>query len=149
MAQDPLHESLYVPANSGRDFAWKSDHAYVKINSEESGGRYSLIEDNLTTEFHLPRHLHHEHAESFYVVHGKVEFRLDDRTVTLSAGDFLFVPPGQPHEALCIEPAKMLTLYQPAGLEKLFEGYAAMTPEDLADPEKVKALDLANDNIVL
>jgi hypothetical protein len=43
----------------------------------------------------------------------------------------------------------MLTLYQPGGLEKLFEAYAAMTAEEMADAEKLRAVDLAYDNVVL
>lgn len=139
----------YVKAGSGRDFAWKSDHAYVKISSEDSGGRYSLIEDNLTTEFHLPRHLHRAHAEAFYVVSGLVEFTLADRTVQLGPGDTLYIPPSEPHEVRCLEPAKMLTLFQPAGIEKLFDAYAAMSPADMADADKLRAVDVAHDNIVL
>jgi quercetin dioxygenase-like cupin family protein len=141
--------SLHVKGGQGREFAWKSDDAFVKISSEDSGGSFSLIEDNLTTEFRLARHLHRVHSETFVVISGQVEFGLDDGTVLLSAGDTLHIPAGEPHTVRCVEPAKMLTLYQPAGLEKLFEAYAAMTPEDMADPEKLRAVDLAHDNIVL
>ena len=140
---------IYVKGKEGRDFAWKSDHAYVKVSSEESGGRFSLIEDNLTVEFHLPRHLHRTHTETFYVVSGRVEFKMDDRSIVMAAGDTLYIPAGQPHEVRCLEPAKMLTLVQPGGLEKLFDAYAAMTEAEMADPEQLKAVDLAHDNVVL
>ena len=43
----------------------------------------------------------------------------------------------------------MLTLFQPGGLEDLFDAYERMSPEDLADPEKVRVVDLQHDNIVL
>ncbi len=148
---------------SQREFAWKSDHAYVKISAEESGGRYTLIEDNLTVEFRLPLHVHREHSEAFYVVTGEVEFVVIDqeagsdmitdvsrgRTVRLLPGDSLFVSPSTPHVVRCIAPAKMLTLYQPGGLEELFRAYAAMTETEMADAEKLRAVDLAHDNVVL
>jgi quercetin 2,3-dioxygenase len=140
---------VYIAAGQGREFAWKSDDAFVKLSSEDSGGMFSLIEDNLTTEFRLARHVHREHAETFVMISGKVEFMLDDSTVVLSAGDTLHIPPGEPHAVRCLEPAKMLTLYQPAGLEKLFAAYAAMTSEEMADQEKIRAVDLAHDNVVL
>jgi quercetin dioxygenase-like cupin family protein len=144
-----IEKTVCVKSSTGRDFAWKSDHAYVKVSSEESGGRYSLIEDNLTAEFRLPRHLHRAHSECFYIVTGKVEFQLDDRTVVLSGGDTLYIPPNEPHAVRCIEPAKMLTLYQPGGLEKLFDAYATMTPEEMADAEKLKAVELTHDSVTL
>ena len=139
--------TLYIAGSQGRNFAWKSDNAYVRVSSEDSGGRFSLIEDNLTTEFHLPPHLHREHAETFYMISGKVEFKLADRTLMMTAGDTLRVEPGTVHEVTCVEPAKMLTLYEPAGLEKIFAAYAALTPEQAADPESYKAIDLEFDNI--
>ena len=142
-------KTLYVKALEGRDFAWKSDHAYVKVSSDESGGTFSLIEDNLTTEFHLPKHLHRTHTETFYVVSGQVEFQLPDRTVLLSGGDSLFIPAEEPHAVRCVQPAKMLTLFQPGGLELLFDAYAAMTPEEMADPEKLKAVELFHDSVAL
>lgn len=145
----PIEQSIFVKGGHGREFKWKSDDAFVKLSSEDTGGRYSLIEDNLTTEFKLPRHLHRQHAETFYVVYGKVEFGLTEGSLVLSAGDTLHIPPGQPHTVRCVEPARMLTLYQPAGLEKLFEAYAAMTEADMSDPEKLRAIDLAHDNVLL
>jgi len=140
---------VYTPAGQGREFAWQSDHAYVKLNAEESGGRYTLVEDNLTAVFYLPRHLHRLHAETFYVVSGKVEIQVADRALILTAGDTLHIPPGTPHEVRCLEPARMLTLCHPAGLEKLFEAYAAMSEADMADPDKLNAVNLAHDVVML
>lgn len=140
---------VFVRAREGREFKWKSDHAYVKLSAAETGGAFSLIEDNLTTEFHLPRHLHREHAETFYVVNGAVRFELWNSSVTLRPGDTLYIGPNEPHEVFCMEPAKMLTLYEPGSLEDLFEAYARMTEEEMADPEKLRAVDLAHDNIML
>ena len=160
----PLPQPQQAPK---REFAWKSDHAFVKISAEESDGRYTLIEDNLTAEFRLPLHLHREHAEAFYLVSGEVEFTVREATnpensnagsgamatgqriVRLTPGNSLFIPPGVPHSVRCVAPAKMLTLYQPGGLELLFEAYAAMSDADMADPAKLRAVDLAHDNVVL
>ena len=133
-----------------REFAWKSDDAFVKVSAEESGGQFSLIEDRPDHRFsRLARHVHREHAETFIVISGKVEFALDESyTWALSHGDTLHIPAGEAHAVRCLEPAKMLTLYQPGGLEKLFEAYAAMTAEEMADAEKLRAVDLAYDNVV-
>ena len=144
-----MSDIVHIPAGQGREFAWKSDDAFVKVSAENSGGDFSMIEDNLTTEFRLPRHVHREHAETFVVISGRVEFVLDQSTVVLSGGDTLHIPRGEAHAVRCLEPAKMLTLYHPGGLEKLFSAYASMTAEEMADPEKLRAVDLAHDNIIL
>lgn len=144
-----MSKIVYVPGGQGREFAWKSDDAFVKVSSEDTDGRFSLIEDNLTAEFRLARHVHQEHAETFVVISGQVEFVLDSFTVVLSGGDTLHIPAGEPHAVRCVEPAKMLTFYHPGGLEMLFAAYAAMTTEEMADPAKLRAVDLAHDNVVL
>lgn len=41
--------AICVKAGYGRDFPWKSDHAYVKVSKIQSQGHLSLIEDNMTT----------------------------------------------------------------------------------------------------
>ena len=45
---------IYVKSNEGREFKWKSDHAFLKVSANESGGLFSMIEDNLTPDFVLP-----------------------------------------------------------------------------------------------
>lgn len=139
----------YVKAGEGRKFKWKSDHAFVNISAEESGGSLSMIEDNLTTEFALPLHKHAEHAETFFIVEGLVEFVIDGKKIDAGKGDTIHVPPDTPHTVRCLEPAKMLTLFQAGGLEDLFAAYEQMSTEDFDDPEKMRAVDLQHDNIVL
>jgi mannose-6-phosphate isomerase-like protein (cupin superfamily) len=140
---------IHIKSGEGTAFLWKSDHAYVKVSTAESGGRFSLVEDNLTLEFRLPRHLHRTHSETFYVVYGEVEFVLEEGTVNLKAGDTLYIPPGQPHAVRCLQAAKMLTLFEPGGLEALFAAYAAMSPEEMANDDTRRAVEVAHDNIVL
>eukprot|EP01035_Chromulina_nebulosa_P038345 gene38345-51789_t len=145
--------ALCVRANeaslTGKNYAWKSDNAFIKVSSKDSCKAFTLVEDNLTTEFHLPKHIHKEHTETFYVVSGKVEFKLEDRTEVLVAGDTLHVPRSVPHEVKCIETCKMLTIYEPGGLEDLFEAYLNMTSEEMSDPIKLKEIEDSFDSIKL
>ena len=67
----------YVKSGEGREFKWKCDHAFVKVSAAESGGLLSMIEDNLTADFVLPLHKHAEHAETFFIVDGVVEFIIE------------------------------------------------------------------------
>jgi hypothetical protein len=57
---------------------------------------------------------------------------------------------GVPHAARGLDPlTKMLTFYEPGGLEHLFEAYEQMDPADFSDPEKMKIIDTKFDSIML
>lgn len=54
--------------------------------------------DSLSTSFliqvrdSVPRHYHAYHSEHIYVLSGRAEMQIDTDTVTISPGDYLFVP---------------------------------------------------------
>ena len=103
----------------------------------------------VSLEFNLPRHCHYVHTETFYIISGQVKFVLDDKEVLLGPCDTLHIPKGVSHAVVCLQPSKMLTIYEPGGLENLFEAYTNMTPEDMADPVKLKALEDSFDSVKL
>ena len=59
-------------------------------------------------------HSHRGHETAIYVLEGRVETRYGERlaqSVVSEAGDFLFIPPGVPHEAINLsatDPARAL-----------------------------------------
>lgn len=59
-------------------------------------------------------HIHQGYETAIYVLEGKVETRYGERleeSVISEAGDFLFIPPGVPHEAINLsdtEPARAI-----------------------------------------
>ncbi|HJW56411.1 MAG TPA: cupin domain-containing protein [Burkholderiaceae bacterium] len=59
-------------------------------------------------------HLHEEYETAIYVLQGRVETRYGEnlsQSVVSEAGDFLFIPPGMPHEAINLsetEPARAI-----------------------------------------
>lgn len=59
-------------------------------------------------------HMHEGYETAIYVLEGRVETRYGDRleqSVVSEAGDFLFIPPGVPHEAINLsdtEPARAI-----------------------------------------
>lgn len=59
-------------------------------------------------------HIHEGYETAIYVLQGKVETRYGERlaeSVVSEAGDFLFIPPGVPHEAINLsgtEPARAI-----------------------------------------
>src|ERR1700753_1797102 len=70
---------------------------WIRADGAKTGDTFGVIEQLIPPGFASPWHLHHDEDESFYVIEGQVTVMVDDRTVTLGAGDFAFGPRGIPH----------------------------------------------------
>lgn len=55
----------FVPPKGGENYDWSADQTYVKVSADDTGGQYTLMEDNLKANFKLGLHLHRYHAETF------------------------------------------------------------------------------------
>jgi quercetin dioxygenase-like cupin family protein len=60
----------------------------------------------------VPLHSHHNEQVS-YVLEGLMKFFLDNREVTVSAGEVLCIPPNMPHEAIALEDTVDLDIFNP------------------------------------
>ena len=60
-----------------------------------------------------PRHRHPKYEEVLYLLKGRIRHTLNDRTITMSAGDVITITPGVFHNATCIgsEDAEMIVVY--------------------------------------
>jgi hypothetical protein len=76
-----------------------------------------------------PLHFHELNDEWLYVLEGEMRFRLADDVVPAPAGSFAFIPRGIAHtwQNVGREPAVLLGMIAPAGLERFFERYAELT----------------------
>ena len=95
----------------------------------DTGGAYSLLEFSITGEG-PPPHVHKNEDEAWYVVEGELTVLLGERTVKAPAGSFIFAPRGLVHRFWneAAEPARVLALISPAGLEKMFEELGESVP---------------------
>jgi len=114
-----------------------------KLSSADTGGNLSVIELILEGAG-PPPHIHHGEDEAFYVLEGEVNFQVGERVVKAIEGSFVFGPKDIPHSfSLPSEqPAKVLVMFSPAGIEELFVEVMA-PPEPKSKPEyiaKIKAL---------
>jgi quercetin dioxygenase-like cupin family protein len=70
----------------------------IKASAEQTGGRFSLIEELAPRGAATPLHVHREDDETFYVLEGEMTFYLeDDQPIPASAGSFVHVPGGAAH----------------------------------------------------
>jgi hypothetical protein len=133
--------SLVMPGE-GLSYDWARDHTFVKVSTADSGGAYTVMEDNLKLEFSLGLHLHHRTAETFYMLDGSVDFYIDGDWMNAGPGATIHIPPGVPHalELAGGTPARMLMVIQPSGFDQLLAEMATMTDAQFADAALMTAL---------
>jgi quercetin dioxygenase-like cupin family protein len=117
------------------------DNQYIKLTGEETGGAYTLIEEINPPGVGVPLHVHENEDETFHVAEGQVEFTLNGKPVTASAGTTVYLPRRVPHAFKVVgqTPARVLVLLSPSGLERMFRELAQLPPGP-PDMEKVVAI---------
>jgi quercetin dioxygenase-like cupin family protein len=99
----------------------------VKVRDEDTGGGYSVHDNTIPPGSPGPRpHIHRYHDEAFYVVEGELTVRVGPRRITAPAGSFVVVPRGAVHQPSNpgTEPARVLLIFSPAGMDRFFEEVA-------------------------
>ena len=140
-----------VPPGGGPSYDWTRDHTFVKVAAADTGGAYALMEDNLKREFALGLHLHRQHAETFYILDGVVNFHIDGDWIAAELGACVHIPPGVPH-ALDLpagRTARCLMIFQPAGFDQFLAELAALSEAQMADEKLMNALNNKYDIINL
>lgn len=114
---------LHRPAGTGRTYWGPGDLYTFLVTGEESGGAYFAMEALVPPGGGPPPHIHRREDETFYVIDGRITFRLGDEIVTGGPGDFVNVPRGSVH---CFRNdgegvARMILTFTPSGMERFFE----------------------------
>ncbi|ACZ87852.1 cupin domain-containing protein [Streptosporangium roseum] len=93
----------------------------VKARTTDTEGRFSLLEVVVAQE--IPRHTHHIADESIYVLEGELIVDFDDRTHTVTRGQFVLLPHGVPHALRpgAGRPPRVLQISSPGGWECFVE----------------------------
>ena len=89
----------------------------VKATTEQTGGRFLLVEELAPRGTATPLHVHPEEDESFHVLEGEMTFYLEDgQPIPASAGSFVHIPKGYVPHAFRVdsETARFLVLTGPA-----------------------------------
>jgi quercetin dioxygenase-like cupin family protein len=103
-----------------------------KVRGEQTNGALTAFENVIAPGDGPPLHVHaHEH-EAWYVLEGELRFRLDAEIQSATAGSFVFVPRGTAHcsQNTGAQPARILVLLTPAGMERFFDRFASLPAFD-------------------
>lgn len=111
------------------------------IDGKDSGGRFALVQHLFAPRaLAAPMHRHHLEDEYTYVLSGRIGAVLGEEEVFGDPGDLIFKPMNQWHTFwnASDEPASVLEIISPAGLEQFFRALGAMT--EPPDPDALAAL---------
>ncbi|MGH3089051.1 MAG: quercetin 2,3-dioxygenase [Rubrobacteraceae bacterium] len=103
-------------------------------DSEETGGRFGLMEFEARKGDEPPRHIHHREDEAFYVIEGAMTCYVGEEAYEAGPGTFVLLPRGIPHSfTVETDAARVLVLVAPGGFEEFFRGSRfsepALSPE--------------------
>ena len=112
------------------------------LYDEDTDGAFSLAIATVEPGGGPPIHVHEREDETCIVLSGSVEVTIDDAVETLGVGDCVFLPPGIPHRLANPgpEPAQMLMLVHPPGLEHFLEAMEMLRQKGPVSREAVQEL---------
>lgn len=112
----------------------------ILVSSEDTAGRYSLIDMYVPPGGGPPPH-RHDFEESFTVLEGEIEAMFRGETVSLRAGQVIQIPANAPHQFRnsSARPARLLCICSPAGQEEMFREIGVEVPTRTTVPPKPEA----------
>jgi quercetin dioxygenase-like cupin family protein len=99
-----------------------------KVRGEQTNGTLTVFENTIAPGEGPPMHAHANEDEAWYVLEGELRFKLDAAIHTAPRGSFVFVPRRTAHcfQNIGAQPARILVLFTPAGMETFFDRFAAL-----------------------
>jgi quercetin dioxygenase-like cupin family protein len=100
-----------------------------KVRGDQTDGSLTAFENIIAPKDGPPLHTHANEDEAWYVLEGELRFKLGGQMRQAPARSFVFVPRGTAHcfQNIGSEPARILVLFTPAGMEVFFDRFAALT----------------------
>lgn len=109
--------SIALEPNGGEARWFLGTLATIKIDGDQTGGRFAIFESLLPKEAAPPLHSHPQ-DETFYVLDGVLTVWLNGVPRRCTAGSFATFPGGVPHTFFVeSETARVLVISTPAGIE--------------------------------
>jgi quercetin dioxygenase-like cupin family protein len=112
----------------------------ILVSGEDTEGRYSLIDMHVPPGGGPPAH-RHDFDESFTVLEGEIEATFRGEKLSLRTGQVIQIPANAPHQFRnnSAQPARLLCLCSPAGVEGMFRELGIEVPTRTTVPPKPEA----------
>ncbi len=110
--------------------------ALMKLTAADTGGAVAVMHLTVPELSGPPLHRHSREDEWFYILEGELMIVIDDQRFAAAAGASVFAPRGTAHtfQNFRDEPAQLLIMVTPAGVDQFFEDMSLMN-KGLAQPD--------------
>ena len=120
-----------APANYSVDSLW-----IVLADSNDTGGRHSMMEQLMPKGSGPPPHVHTWSDETYYLLDGQMTILVGDTLVTARKGDYLVVPRNTRHAfRVDSDTARILNGYTPGSMEMMVVEMAKRATERALPPK--------------
>jgi mannose-6-phosphate isomerase-like protein (cupin superfamily) len=111
------------------------DTAIVKADTARTNGSLTVLELVVAAKQGPALHIHRREDELWYVLRGEFRFKTGDGILRASTGGMAFGPRGIPHcfQNIGGETGRLLVITTPSALERFFEEFAELTPDEAMD----------------
>ena len=97
----------------------------LKVDANDTGGAFSLLEATEPPNFGPPMHIHEDAGEAFYVLSGEYLIFVEDQEYRCPAGSFIYIPAGVIHGFRVTDfSSRKLNIYSPAAMVGYFDELA-------------------------
>ena len=103
--------------------------SFVHVASEETDGRWSVVEMQLRDGHAPPLHIHEDADEMIHVTSGTVHVHTEDEREELTANDSVVLPRGEPHSLHAVTEATIITGTSPGGFDEFVTAVGEVTDE--------------------
>lgn len=119
----------------------------VDLSSEDTEGKYTLLDEVWLPGFYVPPHFHKTHNETFHILEGQVEWTVGGETHVMGKGDTVYIPANTIHTVKVVgtTPVKTLMWYDPAGYEEHMIRQDQYSKQQREDPKIKEELRRLND----
>jgi mannose-6-phosphate isomerase-like protein (cupin superfamily) len=131
-------EVILLAPGEGRPLTLGPIEACVKAGRQDAIGSLTVVEAVTAPGTVGPiLHRHRKTVESFYLLDGTFRLHFDDRQIDATPGSYVLIPPGNNHTSSHphVEPARILNVMAPAGLDQYLEEAAALSAESEGPPD--------------
>jgi quercetin dioxygenase-like cupin family protein len=106
-------------------------HMTFKVLSEQTGGAYAIVEQQVPPGQGPPLHVHHHETEIFYILEGQFEVTIGPQKMAVSTGAMIVAPRDIPHSFRNVGPdqGRFLLTFIPGRFADAFIE-AASVPEN-------------------
>lgn len=139
-----MHESVPIIRAAGEGdkqlFLGGGLHTW-KLQAEDTGGAFFVMEDTMTKGKTTPLHRHPEADEMVYVLEGEILVNIDGKESRVAAGGMTFTPRGVPHAFVVLsETARMLDLQTPGTGQAFYRGSSEPATDETCDTVDIPRL---------